>query len=169
MIFCIGFSKTGTTSLDKALYILGYQPIHWPHAHIKPRKGWIEYIKKSPYDAFSDAPIYFSGFFKELDKEFPNSKFILTVRDPKSLVKSWDNYFSNAPWSINSKEEKDNLIKEYNDHKEDVLKYFKDKHSQLLVFNLFGGDQWEKLCNFLDKPIPEVPFPHKRKANYKKK
>jgi hypothetical protein len=166
MIFCIGFSKTGTTSLDKALYILGYRPIHWPRAHIKPRKGWIEYIKKSPYDAFSDAPIYFSGFFKELDKEFPNSKFILTVRDPKSLLKSWENYFSNAPWAVDSKEEKNNLIKEYNDHKKDVLEYFKDKSSQLLVFDIFGEDGWNKLCKFLNKPTPNVPFPHERKTKY---
>jgi hypothetical protein len=169
MIFCIGFSKTGTTSLDKALSVLGYRPIHWPHAHIKPKEGWLKYIKKSPYDAFSDAPIYFSGFFKEIDKEFPNSKFILTVRDPKSLVKSWENYFSNAPWTVDSEEEKNNIIKEYTDHKKDVLEYFKDKPSQLLVFDVINGDGWEKLCKFLDKPIPNTPFPYKRKARYKKK
>jgi len=169
MIFCIGFSKTGTTSIDKALSILGYSPIHWPHAHIKPRKGWIDYIKKSPYDAFSDAPIYFSDFFKELDKEFPNSKFILTIRDPNSLVKSWENYFRNAPWNLDSEEEKNSLIKDYNDHKKDVLEYFKDKPSQLLVFDVIGGESWQKLCEFLDKNIPNVPFPHIRKANYNTK
>jgi hypothetical protein len=169
MVFCIGFSKTGTTSLDKALSILGYSPIHWPRAHIKPKKGWIEYIKKSPFDAFSDAPIYFPGFYKELNKEFINSKFILTVRKPESLMKSWQNYFKNAPWHIETKEKKQDLLEVYNDHNKDIFEYFKDKPSQLLIFDLFEGDGWEKLCEFLDKPIPNVSFPHKRKANYKKK
>ncbi len=166
LVFCIGFSKTGTTSIDKALSILGYSPIHWPRAHIKPKKGWIYYIKKSPYDAFSDAPIYFPDFFKELDKEFPNSKFILTIRNPESLVKSWKNYFSNAPWNINSEEEKNNLIKKFSDHNKDVIEYFKNKPTQLLVFNVIEGEGWEKLCKFLDKPIPNAQFPHKRKAVY---
>jgi len=169
LVFCIGFSKTGTTSIDKALYILGYNPIHWPNAHIKPRKGWIYYIKKSPFDAFSDAPIYFSGFFRELDKEFPNSKFILTVRNPESLIKSWENYFSNAPWNLESEEEKNRLINDYNIHKREVLEYFKNKPTQLLVFNVIDGDGWEKLCKFLNKPIPNVPFPHKRKSAYQSK
>lgn len=169
LVFCIGFSKTGTTSLDKALSILGYNPIHWPNAHIKPRKGWIYYIKKSPFDAFSDAPIYFSGFFRELDKEFPNSKFILTIRNPKSLIKSWENYFSNAPWNLESEAEKNRLINNYNIHKKEVLEYFKNKPTQLLVFNVIDGDDWEKLCKFLNKPIPNVPFPHKRKSAYPSK
>ena len=57
-IFCIGFSKTGTSSIHHALDILGYRSLHWPRAHIDPKKGWIHYFKKSKFDAFSDAPLY---------------------------------------------------------------------------------------------------------------
>jgi hypothetical protein len=169
IVFCIGFSKTGTTSLHHALNLIGYKSLHWPRAHITPRTGWIEFFKKSQFDAFSDAPLYFSGFFKELDKEFPGSKFIYTPRKAESFVNSWQNYFRNAPWSLDSEKEKQDLIQEYNDHEQDVFAYFTDKPSQLLVFDLIGGDDWKRLCAFLDKPIPETPFPCKRVAKYLKK
>lgn len=32
---------------------------------------------------------------------------------------------------------------------------------QLLMYQL--GDGWEPLCKFLNKPIPDVPFPHKNR------
>jgi hypothetical protein len=168
-VFCIGFPKTGTTSLHKALGILGYRALDWPRAHLDPKKGWIYYFKESKFDAFSDSPLFKPGFFKELDENFPNSKFILTVRNPESLVKSWDNYFSKTPWDIENEEDKNRIITRYNDHKKDVIEYFKDKPSQLLIFDIFSGDSWEKLCKFIDKPIPDEKFPHKRKAKYKKK
>ena len=47
-VFCIAFSKNGTTSLDKALTILGYRNVHWLRAHREPSNGWIDYIKKIP-------------------------------------------------------------------------------------------------------------------------
>ena len=168
MVFCIGFSKTGTTSLRKALLALGYRSIHWPRAHLKPKDGWIEYIRNSQYDAFSDAPIYFPGFYKKIDKSFPSSKFILTIRNPEELARSWKNYFRNAPWNINDEDDKKRLIREYNDHLNDVVEYFKEKPTQFLIFNIIGGEGWEKLCEFLEKPIPNTPFPHKRIAKYKK-
>lgn len=168
-VFCIGFPKTGTTSLSQALSILGYRALDWPRAHLEPKKGWIHYFKKSNFDAFSDSPLSILGFFKELDKAFPGSKFILTTRKPESLIKSWENYFSKAPWGIENEEDKNIIIKQYNDHKKDVIEYFKGKPSQLLIFNSIDGDGWEKLCKFLEKPVPDVPFPHKRKATYKKK
>ena len=166
-VFCIGFSKTGTTSLNRALRILGYRALDWPRGHIEPKEGWINYFKKSNYDAFSDAPLYRKGLFKELDEAFTNSKFILTIRDPDLLVKSWNNYFGKHPWAINNESEKNRIIERYNNHKKDVINYFEGKSSQLLIFNVFDGDSWEKLCKFLDKPVPKIPFPHKRKAKYK--
>lgn len=32
-------------------------------------------------------------------------------------------------------------------------------HERLLVMNVAGGDGWEKLCPFLGKALPTVPFP----------
>jgi hypothetical protein len=44
-------------------------------------------------------------------------------------------------------------------HQRNVLWYFQDRPSDLLMFDLCGGDGWEKLCSFLGKPIPDQPFP----------
>ena len=169
MVFCIGFPKTGTSSLDKALAILGYRNIHWPRAHYKPKCGWIEYIRKCPYDAFSDDPICDYPLIKEIDKAFPGSKFIFTAREPDSIVRSWGNYFKNAPWSIDSEKDKQRLINRYKKYCDNVMEYFKNRPSDFLVLDIIGGEGWEKLCAFLDKPLPDVPFPRKRVSKYKKK
>jgi 3'(2'), 5'-bisphosphate nucleotidase len=40
-----------------------------------------------------------------------------------------------------------------------VLHYFKDRPQDLLVTDVCGGEDWEKLCAFLGKPVPDIPFP----------
>ena len=97
-IFGIGFHKTGTSSLARALTLLGFNTIHGDPRK-KPPYGdegrtLIEMIDKGnyelptieKYDAFTDNP-YFS-IWKQLDSNYPGSKFILTIRDPKKWIKS---------------------------------------------------------------------------------
>jgi hypothetical protein len=168
-VFCLGYAKTGTSSISKALSILGYRSVHWLRAGIKPKEGWISYIKKCKYDAFADMPIIKKGFFKTLDREFPDSKFILTTRDTESLLKSWENYFTEEHLAIKSEEDRKKVKIFYERHNEQVVDYFKDKPSQLLIMNIFENDGWDKLCKFLDKPVPNVPFPHKNIGFYRRK
>ena len=167
-VFCIGDVKTGTSTLAKALSILGYRSIQWIQVS-KPKNGWIQYLKKSNFDAFSDHPMYENGLYKELDKAFPDCKFILTIRDTKSWVKSYNNYFKDSPWEITNPKTMENRIKEYEKRNNDIIEYFKDRPSRLLILNLMNGDGWNNLCNFLNKPIPDKPFPHKNKGKYNKK
>ncbi|MCO5229639.1 MAG: hypothetical protein M9958_00645 [Chitinophagales bacterium] len=56
--------------------------------------------------------------------------------------------------------DRDFAIEIFNSHTEDTIKYV--PAHQLLVFKVEDG--WEPLCRFLDKPIPNIPFP---KANNK--
>jgi hypothetical protein len=35
---------------------------------------------------------------------------------------------------------------------------------RLLELDVFSGDGWEKLCRFVDRPIPSVAFPWENKA-----
>jgi len=162
-VFCIGSVKTGTTSLYKALNILGYRSVQVLRGGKEPKQGWVEYIKKLKYDAYADYPMFKDDLFKEIDKSIPNSKFILTVRETNSWEKSFENYFLNA-----SEKQKMNVLKDVNKHNEKVIDYFKDRPSQLLVMNIIEGDGWNKLCKFLNKPIPTKPFPHKNKGLYNK-
>lgn len=85
-IFGIGNNKTGTTSLKVAMKDLGYKigeqrPAeqmhhHWARRNFKPI---VEFCKTAEF--FQDIPFSKPFTFIALDQAFPNSKFILTVRD----------------------------------------------------------------------------------------
>ena len=49
------------------------------------------------------------------------------------------------------------------------MEYFKNRPQDFLNLDIIGGEGWEKLCEFLGKPIPDVPFPRKRVKKYKKR
>jgi len=167
-IFCIGYPKTGTTSIANALEILGYKTLDWPRAYIRPKKGWIDFFKKTKFDAFSDAPLNDPGLFKLLDNHFPKSKFIMTIRDEDDLIKSWKTFFYGTKWEITSEDYESHIRNSYRRHYKEVVDYFKDKPGKLLIVNIFEDDTWEKLCNFLDCKKPDVSFPHKNKGHYRK-
>lgn len=85
-IFCIGANKTGTTSVEKSLRDFGFKLGDIPTGEL----FFEEYSKRNfdpiikfckTAEAFQDAPFSFPYTFIPLDQAFPNSKFILTVRD----------------------------------------------------------------------------------------
>ncbi|MBI1357416.1 MAG: hypothetical protein GC160_24005 [Acidobacteria bacterium] len=81
-VFCIGFQKTGTTSLGYALSLLGYRVAGMFDVMTFNSKD--ETLAKAiqlgrRYDAFQDNP--WPILYRELDQAFPSAKFILTVRD----------------------------------------------------------------------------------------
>lgn len=85
-IFGIGNNKTGTTSLKVAMEELGFKvgeqrPAELLHHHWAKRdfKPIIEFCKTAEF--FQDFPFSKPFTFIALDQAFPNSKFILTVRD----------------------------------------------------------------------------------------
>jgi hypothetical protein len=164
-VFCVGFWKTGTTSIYQAFSMLGYRAGRLINEGKEPKEGWIPYIKKCNYDAFTDDPMSF--IFKDLDKTFPNSKFILTERDKKSFAKSYINYFKGTEFE-KSPDEVDEVLEKYENHNQDVKDYFKNRSDQFLVIDVIGGEGWEKLCSFLGKPVPRKPFPHKNVGRYRK-
>jgi hypothetical protein len=80
-VFCIGFHKTGTTSLNVALQTLGYQvtgPNGYNDPKIQKRVLALAHSLVKKYDAFQDNP--WPIIYKEMDHAYPGSKFILTVR-----------------------------------------------------------------------------------------
>lgn len=172
-VFCIGDMKTGTQSLSKALKILGYRTgrlfamVDYDQNRIDQ---FIHKMKKSRYDAYIDYPMGEKDLYKIIDKEFPESKFILTVRDKESFAKSYTNYFKeiNKHKGFDEKKVK-KIIEDSQTRNIEVQKYFKNRPDQLLVMNIIAGDDWEKLCNFLNKPIPDGPFPHRNVGKYRKK
>lgn len=170
-IFCIGYVKTGTSSLYKALKILGFRTVRLLDLKTWHNEGQEQYVKQLPnwnYDAFVDSPMGHGDLFKKIDKAIPNSKFILTQRDKKSWLKSFVNYFEGLDETTNAPQNLEERIKCFEEHNKQVIEYFKDKPSKLLIMNVVDGDGWEKLCRFLDKPIPKKPFPCKNVGKYRK-
>ncbi len=168
-VFCIGFQKTGTTTLEDALKILGYRVTGPTFSKEKKLAGnypdrLAEVVQK--YDAFQDNP--WPLFYQEMDERFPGSKFILTVRDPDRWYGSvlrhfgrqetaWRKYIYGAGCPHgNEQAYKERVI----EHNKAVLKHFGDRPADLLVMDVTKGDGWDKLCPFLEHPVPPVEFPH---------
>jgi hypothetical protein len=172
-VFCIGFHKTGTTSLAVALRAMDYKvsgPDGVNDPEIEQNVLPMAYSLVPQFDAFLDNP--WPIIFKELDAKYPGSKFILTVRNTDSWIKSLVRHFGsqitpmrNWIYDVGCPVGNENIyIKRYEDHNEEVLHYFKDRPLDLLTMELNGGDGWEQICSFLGKKIPKVPFPHANKA-----
>lgn len=183
-IFCIGLSKTGTSSLHQALNMLGYRSVHWRI----PATGKL--IDRSDYflfDAFSDTSVCYN--FEYLYYAFPNARFIYTERPVESWSRSFLKHFRELGETF--EEMKENMrrhkYKKYGvdwdivhrtlyfnqDSPEDayaafderVRLFFSDKPpDRLLSMNIFAGDGWEKLCGYLDRAVPAGPFPHSNKT-----
>lgn len=85
-VFCIGCNKTGTTSLEAALKILGYKLGNQGKGELliedwarRDFRKIIRFCKTAA--AFQDIPFSLDFTYQALDYAYPGSKFILTVRD----------------------------------------------------------------------------------------
>ncbi len=173
-VFCVGLSKTATTSLTKALKMLGYRANHFPIRMIVYTEGGLslDLSKIRKYDALSDLPV--ARFYKELDIAFPDSKFILTTREMEAWLDScrrhfWPGQIFKGDYWFNRLHEdiygsidydEDKFREAYKRHKREVLDYFEGREDDLLVMNIPEGDRWEELCSFLEEDIPEEDFPN---------
>jgi Sulfotransferase domain/N-terminal domain of galactosyltransferase len=176
-LFGIGMHKTGTTSLARAFQILGYDSGHWKNPGWA-RRLYEEITQKgqSPtleaHYALTDIPLPL--LFRELDKAYPGSKFILTLRDENDWLESVRKHFSDAnpyrdSWDMDAFTRKAHSLtygrsdfhertmrRRYRMHNADVRDYFANRPQDLLVME---SPDWHDLCAFLGKPIPSVPYP----------
>lgn len=177
-IIGVGFQKTGTSSLDAALKELGYKVLgHRTDLAKDLFEGKIDKVLKitEDYDAMQDNP--WALLYKELDKKYPGSKFILTIRNEEKWIKSVVNHFGTSNtemrrwiYGVGHPEGNENLyLERYRAHNKEVKKYFENRQEDLLILEWEKGDGWEKLCSFLNKPVPNKEFPHTNKGIYSKK
>ena len=122
----------------------------------------------APFPALQDVP--WNALYRELDRAFPNSKFILTIRNEENWLKSAIRHFGERNYDtpifqwlygkgrIRGNEEV--FLKRYQAHNMEVKSYFSDRPDNLLVFNLEDNPGWGPLCAFLGKSEPSAPFPH---------
>jgi hypothetical protein len=171
-IFGIGLNKTGTTTFDKALTILGFTTLHYggPEIHnavqlaIDDGEPLLSHIDPR-YDAFSDIGLL-SRRFRALDAQYSGSKFILTMRSldiwidsrrrhvqrnlERKAAGAYDGTFlvvDEAKWRA-----------EWESHIKRAREFFRHRDNFLEV-DLTLNPQWQTLCDFLGVPVPTQPFP----------
>lgn len=176
-IFGIGLNKTGTTSLGKALEILGY------NNHItcdwELTKSYFDgntdqiFSVADKHNNFEDWP--WPLLYKELYKKYPESKFILTTRKSstawyKSLckhsIRTGPTEFRKLIYGHYMPQDFPNEhIDIYESHNQNVSNFFnKEAPSQLIKVCWENGDGWNEICDFLNKDIPNFTFPFLNKS-----
>jgi hypothetical protein len=129
-IFCIGLSRTGTSSMCEALSVLGIKTIHYPlplfveymekkiagndkfeslsRKEVKILNQEIDVLKKNKsYNKILNN--YYEGFgdlpipiiYKDLDKIYPGSKFIYTRRNEEKWLNSMKWMYSEGKYLWN--------------------------------------------------------------------
>ncbi len=181
-VFCLGFQKTGTTSVGRALRHLGFRVrgnagFNAPGKKFRidgevTREKLIDMVSPllTRFDAFEDNPWCF--LYPELDKLYPGSKFILVERKRDEWLKSMVRHFGDRQSPMNAfiygsgkspVAHPEHCLQVYRTHNEGVRDYFEGRPDDLLVMSLTDL-AWEPLCAFLGKPVPSKPFPHANSA-----
>jgi hypothetical protein len=163
-VFGIGLSRTGTHSLSRALIQLGLTVVHFPAT----------FAEVEAHDASTDSRV--ADKLELLDLAFPDSLFILTVRQIEdwlcSCERFWASFrqFADAPDlrvlhdRLYGAADFDRAIYAdgYRRYMERVSSHFAKRRGELLEMNICAGDGWPQLAAFLEIPIPPTPFPHDR-------
>lgn len=166
-IFCIGFNKTGTTTIGKSLELLGYRNSSFN------KKIWRKYYKKNKmvkvlqytakFDSTDDLPWLKVDMIPVLDRVFPNSKFIYLTRDEDS----WKQFLYN--WSYKVKGQYPDVEKAYmgyKNHEKFVFDYFANfPEDRFIVLDVKDENGFRKLAEFLGKKPLQDAFPHFNKTN----
>lgn len=161
----IGMSKTGTSTLGICLEFLGFGPHKGFDSNLteQVKRGdianAIEVAK--PAGFLEDSPWFF--LYEELDRVYPDSKFILTLRKSSDAHahSNWQHTLRYGQRELSEKEERIAITrKRYESHNSAVRSYFADRPEDLLEICWEKNEGWEKLCPFLGVDIPLVPIPH---------
>lgn len=161
LIFILGDSRTGTSSLHSFLKALGFNSIHYYMVEAKQEKqkrdeNWInlkKFINESTYNAFSDYPT--RSFYKEIDCEYNNAKFILCTRRSIDIwKKSMESFFSKFKINLNISE----LEKTHIQKNEEIRQYFRNQEDKFLEICIddeiiLNSEKIKKFLNIQSKAI----------------
>lgn len=185
IVIGLGMHRTGTRSLSRYLRRLGLKDIHWPwwckrqiSEHIDDPERIVDVLEPLlyKYDCFADVP--FPGLYRELDRRFPNSRFILVRRNAidwwRSICKHWElekgahrldpleevlyRQYEPSDMYLVTIDDEQLLISKFVKHSEEVQAFFNDRADKLLIVDLEDDRINEKISEFLDMAVQ--PYPH---------
>ena len=191
-IFQIGFNKCGTASLYHFFKDNGFKSVHWRWGDKNNYKYVALEMKRNyennhpllegmeEFDFYSDMESHLDGFdnegddyfpcvhayidyFKEIDRQYPNSKFILNIRNVNNWIESRRKHvFSSGRTYLGScmhhmKMTKKEVLalweNQWDTHINNVLEYFKHRPDDMLLFNIEEGDNGIRIKNFLSEDL----------------
>lgn len=165
----VGYPRTGTKTLGACFRTFGYRNATWDaELYEKYLSGDIEDILQhaAEFDSFEDLP--WCNIYKEFDKRFPNSKFILTVRREESLwyqsYRTHEYFLANEKYLPLSGPLYESSMSLYRDHNRAVREYFRDRPDHFLEVCWEADHGWNELASFLNVAHPKVKFPHKNRT-----
>ena len=203
-IFIIGFNKTATRSLHHFFKENGLPSVHWDHFHLvrclernielgkKLLTGGIVHNTKVNSEGRYEDMVVFSDmtnpvppkdpsdYYKQLDIDYPNSKFILNIRNVDGWITSRFNhgggnyylkhlkFFRLDDTESGRNELKQIYKKMHENHHKDVLEYFKNRKNDLIVFDIVN-DNIEKVIKFFEGiyKLDSKLYKHHGKTNKK--
>lgn len=174
-IFQLGLFKTGTSSVAEALRYLGYsdaQGIATFDRGLTDQDYIAAMDEERDEEHVARRGLPWLAFPAYLLDRYPEAKFILTIRDPESWLKSvraaWGrDLIAIHDWFFECEGIVENqYLFHFCEHHRNCLNFFADKPDRLLVMNVVAGDGWNKLAPFLGASIPAMPFPHRNKTRY---
>lgn len=175
-VFGIGYHRTGTRTLGECFRLLGLRGTGFD---FELTAGLLDDERIEPiltcarrYQAFRDWP--WPLCFRELDKRFPGSCFVLTTRQSSetwfaSLMNHYAWVLAEGPsrhpelfpllYGARFPSNRSACIERYENHNREVRDYFAGT-GRLLEVCWERGDGWDALCGLLGTPQPSAPFPH---------
>jgi len=203
-VVCVGQPKTGTKTLAEIFRCLGKKVSINPNYYTNKNNNVIDHLiinnnivipttnffnnisylqdNLNQFDFFHDIPYSFN--YKLIDNQYPESKYIFTIRDENEWFNSILHYqyvhqfkchkYLNILYhhSIIKEEHKEKIIELYKKYNNDVITYFNDKPDKLLIINICDKNKnenkiIESICKFINVNIPEnFVFPHANSQNY---
>ena len=175
-IVCVGLPKTGTLSLCHALKKLGFSTKHGGLYSCSEEK-----IKKVLNKKDAIVEIYGLIDFEKIKEWFPDARLIWTKRKLETWLVSCEKQFGHhrkiSEYIKHGRERRfgqayfdEEFFKEiflnFNKRVEDYKALRPSEN--ILEMDITKGDGYEKLCPFLDVPLPFPEFPHKNKSHAKK-
>lgn len=212
-VFGVGVFKTGTTSLVNALDILGYKKRRvtegfFPH-YTGSQAMFDEQMTQRKLEDWSGAGSHLESIahvldksqcaadgpwlflFERMDKWYPNSKFVLTLRSSTTAVVNSDLKMATRGSNFTfyqildmQRHRKYKLMyghsiadfalliaRRYEIHVAKVRKHFEQRPQDLLeiVFRDESSHPWHKISEFLGCPEPDQAFPHSKRAPSKQR
>lgn len=192
-IFLIGFNKCGTTSFHHFFTENRFRSQHWMknklafnlYQHFEGDGRKVELLDNTaysdiiyvpePHNMIEELSIFVEGnkYYRELDKQYPDSLFILNTRNPIDWIRSRFNHGSGSFATryknfLNVKTDQElqrAWLQQWFSYHADVLDYFSEKEN-FLLYDIEKSDEQDLidfLSPYIQLSLKKLPHSYKTK------